>query len=479
MTAYLTIKEAREALEAGSITARQLVQSHLDQIDKVDDAYKIVVSRMDERALEQADSIDARRNSGEELGPLAGIPFTAKDMFLIEGTQTTAASQILKDFIAPYSSTAITKLEAAGAICIAKVNQDEFGHGASTENSSFVTTRNPHDVERVAGGSSGGSAAAVAARIGIFSVGTDTGGSSRQPAAFCGVVGMKPTYGLISRYGVIAMASSLDTIGTLGNSVDDVSLVCSIMAGQDAHDATTIKLDNYDFSKRQTKPPRAAVIKQYMENLEPEIKYSYEQAFEKLRQAGWEIGEVSLDTVSSALPAYYILTPAEISSNLERYDGIRYGSSDDAPDLTSVYRHTRGKYFGPEAIRRILTGTYVLSAGYYDAYYKKAMQVRTIVRKEFDTAFKKFDIIIGPTAPTVAFKVGENSNDPIAMYLADIMTVAANLAGVPSISIPLNGPHDLPLGLQLMSAQKNDAGLFSAAERAETDLATKLKEITL
>jgi len=471
-----TISQAQSALQTGELTARQLVEAHLSRLHAVDDAIKVVLTPLDERALAQADAIDADRSAGRELGVLAGIPYTAKDMFLLAGTRTTAASQILKDFVAPYTGTAIAKLEAAGAICIAKVNQDEFAHGGSTEYSSFGPSKNPYGTDRVPGGSSGGSAAALAAGIGLFSVGTDTGGSIRQPAAFCGVVGLKPTYGVVSRYGVISMASSLDVIGPFANTVEDAQTVLYVMAGQDSNDATTIALPEQ--STADSKPPRAAYIKEYMEGLHPDVAAAYTSAYEKLTQAGWDIKTVSLEHVGLALPAYYVLTPAEISSNLERYDGVRYGStSDAATDLNTTYTKTRGEFFGPEVQRRILTGTYVLSAGYYDAYYKKAMQVRTLIKQDFEATFADYDILLGPTTPTAAFKFGEHSQAPVAMYLADIMTVAANLAGIPAISIPLAGPSGLPLGLQLMAKQTNEAGLFGAATAAETALQTELGAI--
>ncbi len=400
-------------------------------------------------------------------------------MFLVEGTRTTAASQILKDFVAPYTATAIAKVEAAGAILLAKVNQDEFAHGGSTEYSSFHPTKNPRDLAYVPGGSSGGSAAAVAAGIGLFSLGTDTGGSIRQPAAYCGVVGVKPTYGLVSRYGVVAMASSLDVIGPLANTVDDAALVLEVIAGQDEHDATTIALESYDFH-RADKLGRIGVVQEYLEGLTDDVRARYDEMLGQLVAAGWRVEPVSLPQLVHALPTYYIVTPSEISSNLERYDGIRYGSrSTDPADLLATYRQTKGEFFGPEVQRRILTGTYALSAGYYDAYYKKAMQIRTLLRKDFARAFEGCDILIGPTTPAPAFKLGSNSSDPVQMYLADIMTVAANLAGIPAISIPVQGPSTLPLGLQIMAPQTGEASMFTAARAAEAALATKLEGITV
>lgn len=471
-----TIPEALAALATGEITAEALVQDHLDRIDAVDAKIQAVLTRMDARALAQARAIDEQRKAGAELGTLAGLPFTAKDMFLIEGVRTTAASKILDEFIAPYTGTAVTKLEAAGAICIAKVNQDEFAHGGSTEYSGYGPSRNPHNTERVPGGSSGGSAAALAAGIGVFSIGTDTGGSIRQPAAYCGVVGLKPTYGAVSRYGVVSMASSLDVIGPFAHTAADAAMLLDVMAGQDANDATTITLDTTDTSTTK----KAAVVKEYLEGLQPAVAERYQAAFQQLREAGWEIDEVSLPDVGLALPAYYVVTPAEISSNLERYDGVRYGASSSiATDLEDTYRQSRGQNFGPEVQRRILTGTYALSAGYYDAYYKKAMQVRTLIAQDFERAFESYDLLIGPTAPTPAFAFGENTKDPVAMYLADIMTVAANLVGIPAISLPIQGIDGLPLGLQIMAPQRTDRALLAASASIEHILATNLEPVQL
>lgn len=468
-----TIHDARISFERGDITAQQLVRRHLDRLEAVEPKLHAVITKLEDRALDQARAIDTDRQAGKKLGPLAGIPFTAKDMFMMEGVRTTAASQILDGFVSPYTGTAVAQLEAAGAICIAKVNQDEFAHGGSTEYSSYGPTHNPYSLDRVPGGSSGGSAAILAAGVGLFSIGTDTGGSIRQPAAFCGVVGLKPTYGVISRYGVVAMASSLDVVGPFANCVEDTALLLGIMAGRDEHDATTIGLDEVDF-QGSVKPRRVAIVQEYVDGLEPEIKVIYEAAFERLRDQGWDLQAVKLSDTLQALSCYYVITPAEVSSNLERYDGIRYGASLSAGDVTSAYNLTRGQKFGPEVQRRILTGTYALSAGYYDAYYKKAMQVRTLIRNGFSQAFDAYDILIGPTTSSPAFRLGDNTADPVAMYLTDMMTVGANLAGIPAISIPLAGPDNLPLGLQLMAAQQHDKLLLQAATAAQSGLAVKL-----
>lgn len=471
----MTIAEAQVQLASGELTAEALVTAHLARIDAVDDRLKTVLTRLDESALAAARDIDRRRANGESLGKLAGIPFTAKDMFLVAGTRTTAASKILDEFVAPYTGTAMAALLVEGAILIAKVNQDEFAHGGSTEYSAYGPSKNPHELGHVPGGSSGGSAAAVAAGIGLFSLGTDTGGSIRQPAAYCGVVGVKPTYGAVSRYGVVAMASSLDVVGPLAQTVEDAALVTSIIAGQDAHDATTIELEETDFAQT-ARPKTVGLIQECMDGLEPAIKARYEAVIEQLRDAGWAITTVSLPRLVDALPCYYIITPSEISSNLERYDGIRYGSSErDVAGLEDVYRETRGRHFGPEVQRRVLTGTYTLSAGYYDAYYKKAMQVRTLIIEDFERAFADCDILIGPTTPDAAFAFGANTADPVKMYLADVMTVGANLAGIPAISLPITGVDRLPLGLQLIAPQKAEAAMFAAARDAEAILKTKLE----
>ena len=474
----MTITEALARLEGGEVTAVELTRQALARIDKVDEKVASVLTRLDERALAAAEASDARRVAGEKLGRLEGIPFTAKDMFLVDGVRTTAASKMLDEFIAPYTATAIAKLEAEGAILIAKVNQDEYAHGGSTEYSAYGPSKNPRDLSRVPGGSSGGSAAALAAGIGIFSVGTDTGGSIRQPAAYCGVVGVKPTYGLISRYGVVAMASSLDVIGPFAHTAQDAALLTAVMAGQDSMDATTISSDNLDGEVEL--PKRVGIVREYIQSLDADVRARYDEVFARLADAGWELEEVSLPNLEFALPCYYVLTPSEISSNLERYDGIRYGSSAESTGgLEAMYSATRGKFFGPEVKRRILTGTYALSAGYYDAYYKKAMQLRTLVCQDFEKAFGRYDVLIGPTTPSEAFKFGEHSEDPTLMYLADIMTVAANLAGIPAISLPMEGVNDMPLGLQILAPQKAEAIMFAAAREAEKVLDVKLSEVAL
>lgn len=465
----LTIKQGHELLVSKQITARELVEYYLDNIKKQKDL-NICLSVCEQEAKAQAADIDAKLANGEKIGLLEGIPYTAKDMFLTKVTRTTAASQILDNYIAPYSATVIEKLDASGAILLAKVNQDEFAHGGSTENSSYGPTKNPRDESKVPGGSSGGSAAAVAADIGVFSLGTDTGGSIRQPASFCGVVGLKPTYGLVSRYGVVAMASSLDVIGPLTRTVEDSAIVLGVIAGLDPKDSTTIEMADNDYVKAAgaKKKFKLGLIREYVDGLDAKNRAALERATKQLQAFGHSVTEVDMPYIEYSLPCYYIIAPSEISSNLERYDGIRYGaSSPDAADLFEVYNQTRGRNLGPEVKRRVLTGTYALSAGYYDAYYKKAMQVRTLIKKDFDQAFAKFDLLIGPTTPTPAFALGANTDNPINMYLSDIMTVGANLAGVTAISLPNGLVDDLPVGLQIIAPQKGEPELFALASDFE------------
>lgn len=463
------IADIAAEIQAGKLKAADLVEQSLKTIAAKED-YKAIIATTEKRARKRAEAIDGRIAKGERVGRLAGVPFVAKDNFLTFGVETTAASNILKGFNAPYQATAIEKLEAEGAICVAKANLDAFGHGGSTENSDFFTTKNPHDKARVPGGSSGGSAAAVVLGMAPFALGTDTGGSSRQPASFSGCVGYKPTYGLISRSGVVAMASSTDTIGALVRTTEDLATVVDVMAGRDDLDSTTIERQtSYVDQPADIKGKKVGLIKEYMaEGVDEDVKNQIHSALAKLEAAGAAITEVSLPSLPLALAAYYILCPAEISSNLSRYDGQRYGHSyQKAKDLGESYSRSRSTGFGKEAKRRIMIGTYVLSSGYYDAYYKKAQTVRTKLINEFNEIFKKVDFLAGPVAPTTAFKIGQNANDPLQMYLADILTVAANLVGVPSISLPTGLSKGLPVGLQLMAPQKADKELLAIAKRTE------------
>jgi aspartyl-tRNA(Asn)/glutamyl-tRNA(Gln) amidotransferase subunit A len=470
MSQWPSISDIAAGVQSGKISAVELVEKSLKIIaDKKD--FDAIIATTDKRARERAKEIDARIAKGDKVGRLAGVPFIAKDNFLVFGAETTAASNILKGFNAPYQATAIEKLEAEGALCVAKANLDAFAHGSSTENSDFFTTKNPYDKTRVPGGSSGGSAAAVALEMAPFALGTDTGGSIRQPASFSGVVGYKPTYGLVSRSGVVAMASSTDVIGPLAQTVDDAALVLDVMASRDGLDSTTIERDpeSYASAEESLKGKKIGIIREHMgKGLNPQIIEVINETVTNLERAGAEITEISLPSLPMALAVYYIICPAEVSSNLGRYDGQRFGYSyPEAKDLDESYTQSRGRGFGKEAKRRIMIGTYVLSSGYYDAYYKKAQTVRTKLIKEFEAAFEQVDFLLGPVAPTTAFKIGEFIKNPLQMYLSDLMTVAVNLVGNCAISIPRGKIEGLPVGLQLMGAQKADRQLLAFAKQVE------------
>jgi aspartyl-tRNA(Asn)/glutamyl-tRNA(Gln) amidotransferase subunit A len=470
MSSWLPIAEIAVKVRRQELKAVDLVEQALAAIEAKSE-YDAIISTTAERARERAAFIDLAVQNGENPGRLAGVPFIAKDNFLTLGGETTAASNILRGFEAPYQATAIERLEAEGAICVAKANLDAFAHGSSTENSDFMATKNPHDKTRVPGGSSGGSAAAVVLDMAPFALGTDTGGSLRQPASFSGCVGLKVSYGLVSRYGVVAMASSTDTIGPLTRTVQDAAEVLEIMSGRDPLDSTTIERDPAPYTDllADVAGKRIGVIKEYMgEGLHDDVRVVIEAAIDKLKSAGVIIEEVSLPSLPLALAVYYVICPAEVSSNLSRYDGQRYAySAPDANNLEDSYTHTRTQGFGKEAKRRIMIGTYVLSSGYYDAYYRKAQTVRTKLIQEFNAAFRGVDFLLGPTAPTTAFKIGENTQDPLQMYLSDIMTVGANLAGNPAISIPAGQAGGLPVGLQLMAPMGGDRQLLAVAKQAE------------
>jgi aspartyl-tRNA(Asn)/glutamyl-tRNA(Gln) amidotransferase subunit A len=466
----MTIADIQTRIKNGE-SVRSIVEDTLAKI-AASSEYNALVSEVREPALKRADATDAKIKKGEPLGRLAGVPFVVKDMFLAQGTITTSSSNILKNFDSPYQATVINRLEAEGAILVGKANNDAFGHGASTENSDFGVTKHPIDKTRVAGGSSGGSAAAVALGVVPFALGTDTGGSTRQPASFCGVVGLKPTYGAVSRYGVIAMASSTDTIGTLANTAQDTALVMDIMAGKDGRDATTLpdRPKSYLPADNPVKALKIGLIKEYMNDaVQPEVRAAVMAQAEALKKLDHTVEEVSIPTVNLSLAVYYIVVPAEVSSNLQRYDGVKFGhSAKDAHNLQELYGKSRDQGFNAENKRRILIGTYVLSSGFIDAYYRKAQTVRTKLINEFAGAFKKYDVLIGPVAPTTAFKIGQNTGDPLQMYLADVMTVAASLAGLPAISVPVGVDNNkLPIGLQLIGAQRSDALLLSLAAQLE------------
>ena len=466
---WAPIEKIARDVQTGKTTARANIEAALKQAADTTQ-FQALISTLDKQALIRADEIDTRVKKGEKVGRLAGVPFVAKDNFLVFGADTTAASNILRGFNAPYQSTAIEKLEAEGAICVAKANLDAFAHGSSTENSDFMVTKHPHDVTRVPGGSSGGSAAAVALEIAPFALGSDTGGSIRLPASFTGTVGLKPTFGLVSRYGVVAMASSTDCIGPITKTVEDAALVLDVMAGKDLYDSTTVdRQDDYTQLTGSLKGAKIGVVKEYFaEGLADDVKQSMDTAMQKLKAAGAELIDVSLPSLPLALGVYYIVCPAEVSSNLSRYDGQRYGHYQaDAKDLVDSYEGARAAGFGAEAKRRIMIGTYVLSSGYYDAYFKKAALVRTKLIQEFDDVLNRVDFLLGPTAPMTAFKIGENVTDPLQMYLVDIMTVAANLVGVPSISVPVKPAGSMPVGMQLMARRQNDKELLGIARAVE------------
>lgn len=444
-------------------SARANVEEALKKADEIEE-YNALLSLTRERALERADAVDR----GEITGRLAGVPFVVKDNFLAYGAPSTAASQMLENFQAPLQATAVEKLEAEGAICIGKANLDAFAHGGSTENSAFGPTKNAYDKKRVAGGSSGGSAVVTALDVVPFALGSDTGGSIRQPASFNGVVGVKPTYGTVSRYGVVAMASSTDTIGCFASNPADASLVMEIMAGRDPKDMTT--LPDFWQVPEAPKNQKIGVIKEFMsDDVDSQVRQIVSNYIDKLQLAGHTVEEVSLPIVKYTLAMYYIIVPAEVSSNLARYDGARYGyRSETAQTLADMYGESRDHGFVTENKRRIMIGSYVLSSGYYDAYYLQAQKARTLLVKEFDDLFEKYDTLIGPVSPTPAFKLGENVSDPVKMYLADIMTVPSSLAGLPAISVPAGLTKDnLPVGVQLIGKRCSDASLLALAGSME------------
>jgi len=476
----LTIAEAAKKLSNGEISSVELTQACLMRIKEVDGKIKACLTVCEDEAIKQANQADERLKRGEK-SDLLGIPYLAKDNILTKGTRTTASSKILENYIAPYDATVIAKLKKAGAVLLGKTNLDEFAHGASTENSAFGPTHNPWDLKRVPGGSSGGSGAAVAADMCLFAVGTDTGGSIRSPASFCGISGLKPTYGRCSRFGLIAMTSSTDVPGPLTKTVEDMAIVLETVAGIDERDTTTVdeKIDNYrEIMKKDLKRIKVGLPKEYFgKGIDKGVNKAINQTMEKFKELGIKFLEVSLPHTKYGIPVYYIITPSELSSNLARFDGIKYGFSTANPllisplsggekksaggdDLMSIYIQSRGKGFGPEAKRRIMLGTYALSAGYYDAYYLQAQKVRTKIKQEMDEVLKQVDCLLTPTSPHVAFKIGEQSQDPLKMYLEDIFVTGASLAGLPAISIPCGFDKGLPVGLQLIGKRFDEAILF-------------------
>ena len=463
----LTAHELSEKLIRREVSAREVTKSVLGRIALVEGRIHAYVTVTESVALAQADAVDAARSAGETVSPLAGIPIALKDNLCTTGIETTCSSQILRGFIPPYSATVVEKLESVGSVFVGKANLDEFAMGSSTENSAFGASHNPWDTASVPGGSSGGSTAAVAAGEAIWAIGSDTGGSIRQPAAFCGVVGLKPTYGRISRYGLIAFASSLDQIGPITKDVRDAALLMNVISGHDARDSTSIVRDVPDYTAALTggvKGLKLGVPKEYFaQGVSPEVSASVRTAIDTLVSQGAIAEEISLPHSEYALPTYYILAPAEASSNLARYDGVRFGHrTARATNHVDLFEKSREEGFGPEVKQRIMIGTYALSAGYYDAFYLKAQKVRTLIKRDFDRAFEKYDAIIAPTAPSVAFKLGEVS-DPLAMKLNDVLTIPANMAGIPAISLPCGFSNGLPIGLQLMAPNFGEETLFQIA----------------
>jgi len=456
-------------LSAKELSAVELIKAFLARIDAVEDRVQAFLHLDREDALKQAAASDARRSAGEVRSPLDGIPVAIKDAIAVKGQPLTAASRILSNFVSPYDATVTSKLRAAGAIVIGRLNMDEFAMGSSTENSSVKPTANPWDLSRIPGGSSGGSAAAVAAGESPLTLGSDTGGSIRQPAALCGVVGLKPTYGLVSRYGLAAFASSLDQIGPLGRTVEDCALLLQAIAGHEARDSTSLNEPLPDYAAETVQKPEKWTLgipsEYFAEGLDPEVREAVEKAIQWYREQGCTIREVTLPHTHLAVATYYVISTAEASSNLARYDGIRYGvRAEGAENGIDLYFKSRGQGFGPEVKRRIILGTYVLSSGYYDAYYLRAQKVRTLIRQDFLNAFKEVDALITPTTPTVAFKRGEKAGDPLAMYLSDIYTISVNLAGLPGISLPCGFSQDkLPIGLQLIGRPLDEARLLRMA----------------
>lgn len=464
----LTLKEASDKLRSKEVSSRELTQAVLDRIAAVDDRVKAFVTVTAEQALARADEMDKVLARGEATSPLTGIPINLKDVLSTKGIRTTCSSKILENFVPVYDATVVERLRQAGTVLVGKTNMDEFAMGSSTENSGFFTTHNPWDLDTVPGGSSGGSSAAVAAGMGFLSLGSDTGGSIRQPASLCGVVGLKPTYGRVSRYGLIAFASSLDQIGPFTRDVTDCALVMNTIAGFDSQDSTSIDQPTPDYTKAlkpDIKGMRLALPKEYfVEGIDPGVERAIRAAVSTFQELGAQVEEVSMPHTKYALSTYYIIAPSEASANLARYDGVKYGFSDsEAPNLIEGYFRTRDQGFGREVKRRIMIGTYALSSGYYDAYYLKAQKVRTLIKADFDKVFETFDAIISPTSPTVAFKIGERAADPLAMYLSDVCTIPANMAGTPGISIPGGFSDGLPVGLQILGPALGEEKLLQIA----------------
>ena len=472
----MTAEEIGKAYREKTLTVPEVVKAFLDNIEKEDEKIKAYITVCKEEALKKADEVQAMFDAEKEMGALAGIPIAIKDNICTKGVRTTCASKMLENFIPPYDASVMKKIEATNAIILGKTNMDEFAMGGSTENSAFFITKNPVNLDKVPGGSSGGSAAAVAGKMAPISLGSDTGGSIREPASFCGIVGMKPTYGLVSRYGLVAFASSLDQIGPFSKTVRDNAVLLTAIAGHDEMDSTSANVENKDYEKalvNDVKGLKIGVPKEYFgEGINEEVRASLEKAIEKYKELGAEVEECSLPVTEYALPTYYIIACAEASSNLGRYDGIRYGyRTKNFESLKDIYKNSRTEGFGDEVKRRIILGTYVLSSGYYDAYYKKAQKVRTLVKKGFEEAFEKYDVLLTPTVPTVAFDIGSKSKNPLEMYMTDILTVSINIAGVPAISIPCEKDSSgMPIGMQLIAKHFNEETLYRVAYTFEQNM---------
>ncbi|HBK34761.1 MAG: Glutamyl-tRNA(Gln) amidotransferase subunit A [Candidatus Uhrbacteria bacterium GW2011_GWE2_40_58] len=468
---HATLKELSTQLQSGALTSEQIVTVFLKQIETHNTELKALLG-VAEDALDQAKTIDARRKAGESLHPLAGIPIVLKDNILVKGWKATAGSKMLENYHASYDATVVTRLRQAGMILLGRANMDEFAMGSSTENSFFGPTKNPWDTRKVSGGSSGGSIVSVAAGFAPVALGSDTGGSVRQPASLCGIVGLKPTYGRVSRFGLMALGSSLDQISVATKTVEDAAMLLQVIEGEDKKDATTSVLEETTIPallEPSVKGLRLGVPKEYfVEGMDSEVKSCVEEAIEQLKIAGAEIVEVSLPHTPYAIATYYLIQMSEASSNLGRYDGVRYGYSSQAGTLKQSYEQTRETGFGAEVKRRILLGTFALSAGYYDAYYKKASQVRTLIKQDFDQAFTQVDALLTPTSPSVAWNLGEKFEDPLAMYLSDIYTVSVNLATVPALSLPCGFAHDLPVGLQVIARPFDEQMLYRVGMTYQT-----------
>ena len=471
----LTVHELQEKLKAKELTITDITKAYVDNIEKHEKDVQAFITPITDEAIKNAESIQAKVESGEIKGSLAGIPIGIKDNICTKGIKTTCASRMLENFVSPYNATIMEKIEAENMINLGKLNMDEFAMGASTEYSYFKKTRNPWNLNTVPGGSSGGSAAAVASNMVPWAIGSDTGGSIRQPSSFCGVVGLKPTYGLVSRYGLVAFASSLDQIGPITKDVTDAAILLNVISGHDEKDTTSVNKEKVDYTKAlkgDVKGLKIGLPKEYFgEGINPEVKEKLNEAIETYKKLGATVEECSLNIADYALATYYIIACAEASSNLGRFDGIRYGyRTQNYESLKDIYRNSRSEGFGPEVKRRIILGTYVLSSGYYDAYYKKAQQVRTLVKKEFDKAFEKYDVLLTPTSPTVAFEIGTRSNNPLEMYLADICTVSVNIAGLPGISVPCGvDSKGMPIGMQLIGNKFAEETILNAAYTYEQE----------